>query len=187
MKQNPIEHKFVAHCLAYLLGNLKDTKVISVSAKPEAETLQIVRKDLKRLYKKSSSKIDAIIDQIKPVINKAGGHDIKVGLWGSGIKLVVEVKGEDPSKEKSYVYARYTVLGQLINSFKKFARHEWYGLACPASWKEHLHSGLMDNPIIDMVIRECRKRDQRMFFYFIHKNGRVEQYQWGNFFRQKIV
>jgi hypothetical protein len=183
MKQIPKEHKFVAHCLAYLLGKFKDSRIVSVSVKNKTETLQILKRDLRKIYKKTECETKDILKRLEPVVDKPGkGGDIKALLWG-GITLTVEAKGTKQENTARDIYAIYTVLGQLLCLFKKFARNQWYGLACPGAWKKGLYNKLKGSPIIEMVIKECRKRDQRMFFYFVNKNGTVESYQWSSFFK----
>jgi len=186
MKQSPKEHKFVAHCLAYLIGGLKGTKILNVSVKNKPETLQILKKDLRIIYKKNPDEIADALESVKDVINKPGKDgDIKVSLWKT-ITLTVEAKGTRQENTARDAYAIYTVLGQLLCLFKKFARHQWYAIACPAAWKKAIHEKLKGNPIADMIIGECKKRDQRLFFYFVHKNGRIEPHNWGSFLGTKL-
>jgi hypothetical protein len=180
-KQKYHEHKFVAHCLAHLIEKRPKTKVISYSVNRKSDFLKILKKDLKnKLPKERNPEIGSIINQVESADKTSKGPDLKVRCWNT-ITEVIEVKGEDRRKESQYVYAFYTILGQHICSFKKFVRHEWYGIACPASWKPSLYNKLKNNPIINLISKECKKKRQKLHFYFISKDGSVEPCTWSSF------
>lgn len=151
------EYQVIMHVANYLKRNSWTIQRISVNKKNEREEIM---KELKLgcgIFQREENDIDIIARARK------------------GTRLIfIEAKGG----ELIYAnYGIYTALGQMVCTLDG-TKYRWFGLAFPQEWREKLKKLIEKSTVLRLVDYDSRKKDKRLFFYFVDSKGVVKRERW---------